>query len=73
MDLGRLVGLSAAGVNTINNIITKHVPMTQFCFSIFHLFIVLILDRAVQHKRGLFRQENYWFCSQIQTILALEC
>lgn len=59
MDLGRLVGLSAAGVNTINNIITKHVPMTQFCFSIFHLFIVLILDRAVQHKRGLFRQENY--------------
>ena len=28
MDLGRLVGLSAAGVNTINNIITKHVPDT---------------------------------------------
>ena len=61
MDLRRKIGLSAAGVDTMNNIIGKHVSMSQFCFSIIHLFIVLILDRAI--KRGLFVRRSEMACS----------
>ena len=57
MDLGRYVGLSAAWVNTMKNIITKHLHLRTFCLSIIHLFIIHILDRAIQHKRGLCRQD----------------
>ena len=41
----------------MNNFITNHAAMRQFCFSIIQLFVVLILDRAIQHKRGSFRQD----------------
>ena len=74
MDLGRKIGLSAAEVNTINNIITKHMAMRQFCFSIIHLFIVLILDRSTQHKRGFFRKDvgdGLFFSTQLGKLLIL--
>ena len=74
MDLGRKIGLTAAEVNTINNIITKHMAMRQFCFSIIHLFIVLILDRSIQHKRGFFRKDvgdGLFFSTQLGKLLIL--
>ena len=41
-----------------------YVYETEFRFSIIRLYIVLILDRAIQHKRGLFRRDagDVLFC-----------
>jgi len=55
------IGVLRAGART-NEIIAKYATCVWVCFSfsIIRSFVVMILDRANQHKCGLFRRDARW-------------